>query len=130
MSIKEKLVEFALLPFTSAVDIRFSRNVKAKTIYQKDYPISLWQTEVKEGRIRVKTGSTMAFEVTDKKTGDIRAIVVRDYRERTGVRGKVRIKEAHRRKDGSIFKTELADLDRKHSETYLYVVGKFSWRGE
>ena len=135
MSIKEKLVELALSPLTSAVDIKFSGNVDAETIYQKDRPIQYPKRKVKKvrkvknRRVRVNTGSTMAFRITDEESGEVRAIVVEDYRRRRG-REWARVQEAHRNEDGSITKTKLTDLDQRYPEIHIENIGKFSWKGK
>jgi hypothetical protein len=130
MSITERLAGILLSPLTSAVEIRFSDTVGASTIYQKDYPVQQQKREVKDGKIRVKTGSTMAFRIENKKSNQVRAIVVRDFRERPNTSERASVEEAYKDPNDSLQKISLTVLNRGSRTKYIDGIGVFSLQSE
>jgi hypothetical protein len=128
MSIKEKLAEIIAFPFTSAVDIRFSSKVEATTLYQEDYPYTWRQREVEAGRVNVETGGTMAFELKNVETGEVKAIVVNDFRRRKITDERAFVQEVRSDGVGGLSKTPLAVINQKTPIKTLDGIGTFSWK--
>lgn len=128
MSLKEILINTILFPVTGAVDIRFKRDIDAKAIYQRDYPVQKEKQKVIEGKVAVRTGSTMAFSFTDLEEKSVRAIIVRDYAGRPGHTEGVSVKEAKLNENGKIREEKLAHLSPKNPQAKIQGIGVFKWR--